>query len=145
MFLQVIETTPSGSEDVRYEVLNIIDFSSSRKRMSVIVRDSHGSIFLFCKVCSGDLKCLERMFSRHDYPNLTPSLSRLMPQGADIVIRQRMDMNIAQNKLYWEPTAKHMEEYGNAGLRTLCLAYSKLTPAFYDEWVKGGSFLQCLM
>jgi hypothetical protein len=27
-----------------------------------------------------------------------------------------------------------MEEYGSAGLRTLCLSYAELDPGFYDEW-----------
>jgi hypothetical protein len=28
-----------------------------------------------------------------------------------------------------------MEEYGSAGLRTLCLAWAELDPAEYDKWV----------
>lgn len=27
-----------------------------------------------------------------------------------------------------------MEEYGSAGLRTLCLSYAELDPTFYDSW-----------
>lgn len=34
----------------RYELLNVIDFTSSRKRMSVIVRTNSGKIILYCKV-----------------------------------------------------------------------------------------------
>ena len=40
--------TLSGRE--RYEILNVIDFTSSRKRMSVIVRTSKSTILLLCKV-----------------------------------------------------------------------------------------------
>lgn len=32
-----------------YKILNLLDFTSKRKRMSVIVRDEDGSIILFCK------------------------------------------------------------------------------------------------
>ncbi|XAR67603.1 Phospholipid-translocating ATPase [Bertholletia excelsa] len=32
-----------------YKLLNLLDFTSKRKRMSVIVRDENGQIFLFCK------------------------------------------------------------------------------------------------
>ena len=32
-----------------YKLLNLLDFTSKRKRMSVIVRDEEGSLFLFCK------------------------------------------------------------------------------------------------
>lgn len=32
-----------------YKILNLLDFTSKRKRMSVIVRDEEGSIILLCK------------------------------------------------------------------------------------------------
>jgi magnesium-transporting ATPase (P-type) len=32
-----------------YKVLNILEFSSARKRMSVILRTEEGRLFLFCK------------------------------------------------------------------------------------------------
>lgn len=32
-----------------YKILNLLEFTSKRKRMSVIVRDEEGSIILFCK------------------------------------------------------------------------------------------------
>jgi len=32
-----------------YKILNLLDFTSKRKRMSVIVRDEEGNIILFCK------------------------------------------------------------------------------------------------
>ena len=35
--------------ELTYELLNIIEFSSNRKRMSSIVRDPDGRIFVFCK------------------------------------------------------------------------------------------------
>ncbi|KAJ9549620.1 hypothetical protein OSB04_022163 [Centaurea solstitialis] len=48
--LFVKEIDPSGLEVERdYKLLNLLEFSSSRKRMSVIVRDEVGQIFLFCK------------------------------------------------------------------------------------------------
>lgn len=32
-----------------YKVLNVLEFSSARKRMSVIVRDEDGKLLLLCK------------------------------------------------------------------------------------------------
>lgn len=32
-----------------YKILNLLDFTSKRKRMSVIVRDEQGQIILLCK------------------------------------------------------------------------------------------------
>ncbi|PWA97906.1 P-type ATPase, HAD-like domain protein [Artemisia annua] len=48
MFVKEID---SSAVEVKreYKLLNLLEFSSSRKRMSVIVRDEAGQIFLFCK------------------------------------------------------------------------------------------------
>ncbi|KAK6150195.1 hypothetical protein DH2020_017720 [Rehmannia glutinosa] len=45
------ELDPSSGLEVKreYKLLNLLEFSSSRKRMSVIVSDEDGEIFLFCK------------------------------------------------------------------------------------------------
>ncbi|KAL3616765.1 hypothetical protein CASFOL_039159 [Castilleja foliolosa] len=47
----VQELDPSSGLEVKreYKLLNLLEFSSSRKRMSVIVSDEDGEIFLFCK------------------------------------------------------------------------------------------------
>ncbi|KAF5475521.1 hypothetical protein F2P56_007321 [Juglans regia] len=45
------ELDPSSGKVVEreYKILHLLEFSSSRKRMSVIVRNKDGQIFLFCK------------------------------------------------------------------------------------------------
>ncbi|KAK4361406.1 hypothetical protein RND71_020358 [Anisodus tanguticus] len=47
----VEELDPSSGMDVKreYKLLNLLEFNSSRKRMSVIVRNENGDIFLLCK------------------------------------------------------------------------------------------------
>ena len=45
----VREQMGTGFELVTYEVLNILDFNSTRKRMSVICRTPQGKVLLFCK------------------------------------------------------------------------------------------------
>ncbi|KAH7837035.1 hypothetical protein Vadar_008720 [Vaccinium darrowii] len=47
----VQELDPSSGSEVEreYKLLNLLEFSSSRKRMSVIVRNEDGQIFLLCK------------------------------------------------------------------------------------------------
>lgn len=37
-------------QEEKYEILNVLEFTSTRKRMSVIVRASDGKIRLYCKV-----------------------------------------------------------------------------------------------
>ncbi|KAK7255624.1 hypothetical protein RIF29_29039 [Crotalaria pallida] len=83
-----------------YKLLNLLDFTSKRKRMSVIVRDEEGSIILLCK-------------------------------GADSIIFDRLSKN---GKTYLEATTKHLNEYGEAGLRTLTLAYRRLDEQEYSAW-----------
>ncbi|XP_061370330.1 probable phospholipid-transporting ATPase 4 [Gastrolobium bilobum] len=83
-----------------YKLLNLLDFTSKRKRMSVIVRDEEGKIFLLCK-------------------------------GADSIIFDRLSKN---GKMYLEATTRHLNEYGEAGLRTLALAYRMLDEQEYFAW-----------
>ena len=45
-------------EKKTFDLLNILEFNSDRKRMSVIVKDSKGKIYLFCK--GADNKIFER-------------------------------------------------------------------------------------
>ncbi|XP_068656331.1 probable phospholipid-transporting ATPase 4 [Aristolochia californica] len=48
--MSVRELDPNGNEVERqYKLLNLLEFSSSRKRMSVIVENEEGQIFLLCK------------------------------------------------------------------------------------------------
>ncbi len=83
-----------------YEVLNVLEFNSSRKRMSVVVRGPDGRLLLFCK-------------------------------GADSVIYERL---AAKGNEHRDATAEHMDEFAQAGLRTLCLAYAPVDATFYATW-----------
>lgn len=49
------------------------------------------------------------------------------------MIYERLAANNAENDSMKGVTREHMEEYGAAGLRTLCLAYCELDKAVYDE------------
>ncbi|KAL4570550.1 hypothetical protein LXL04_026206 [Taraxacum kok-saghyz] len=83
-----------------YEILTLLDFTSKRKRMSVIIRDESGQLLMFCK-------------------------------GADTIIFDRLADN---GKIYLEATTKNLNDYGDAGLRTLALAYKTLDEKEYTEW-----------
>ncbi|KAE8734221.1 Phospholipid-transporting ATPase 6 [Hibiscus syriacus] len=90
----------SGPTEREYKILNLLEFTSKRKRMTVIVRDEDGQIILMCK-------------------------------GADSIIFDRL---AKKGKLYLEDTTKHLNNYGEAGLRTLALAYRKLEESEYSAW-----------
>ncbi|KAF9613075.1 hypothetical protein IFM89_005523 [Coptis chinensis] len=83
-----------------FKILNLLDFSSKRKRMSVIVQDEDGNILLLCK-------------------------------GADSIIFDRLSED---GRMYEVVTRRHLNVYGEAGLRTLALAYKKLEESEYLAW-----------
>ncbi len=161
--ITVRESTRAGERDVEYEVLNILEFNSTRKRMSVVVRDDTGKIIIFCKVSQrgvnttrpgegGAMDCLRRVAgrcmragsARHAVRKVATAAARA--QGADTVIYERLDHSDQQNVSLKAPTTAHMEEYGSAGLRTLCLAYAEVDPAFYatwqEQWVEAKTSLE---
>jgi phospholipid-translocating ATPase len=84
----------------RYELLNILEFTSARKRMSVILRklDSEdGRLFLLCK-------------------------------GADNVIFERLKEGAGEELK--NITETHLAEFAGQGLRTLTLAYKVIVGEF---------------
>ncbi len=65
----VLVREPEGDAtvEVEYEILNILEFDSTRKRMSVICRTPSGNIMLYCKVRAcppSSLPCLCNPFER---------------------------------------------------------------------------------
>ncbi|CAG8521260.1 6113_t:CDS:10 [Diversispora eburnea] len=60
----IVITTPEGTE-VKYELLNILEFTSARKRMSIIVRAPDDRIILYCK--GADNVIFERLKSNQDH------------------------------------------------------------------------------
>ena len=54
----MVVRTPAGQER-EYELLNVIEFTSTRKRMTVLVRDPEGQIRLYCK--GADTMIMERL------------------------------------------------------------------------------------
>jgi phospholipid-translocating ATPase len=85
----------------RYTPLKVLEFNSTRKRMSIIVRDIEGRILLICK-------------------------------GADSVIYQKLRPDHPEELK--KTTQKDLEDFANAGLRTLCIAQRYLEEGEYLEW-----------
>ena len=52
-------------------------------------------------------------------------------KGADTVIYERL---AGGNDDLKKVTRAHLEQFGSAGLRTLCLAYRDLSPDTYESW-----------
>ncbi|KAG5391897.1 hypothetical protein IGI04_021860 [Brassica rapa subsp. trilocularis] len=85
-----------------YRILNVLEFNSARKRMSVIVRDEDGKLLLLSK-------------------------------EADNVMFERLAKDGCK---FEEKTREHVNEYADAGLRTLILAYREVDEEEYVEFSK---------
>ncbi|KAL3644621.1 putative phospholipid-transporting ATPase 9 [Castilleja foliolosa] len=101
IFVKELNPVSGKIAERSFELLNVLEFDSSRKRMSVIVRDE-GQLLLLCK-------------------------------GADSVMFERLSKN---GREYEEETREHVNEYADAGLRTLILAYRELGEEEYKEFVE---------
>ncbi|KDN37119.1 phospholipid-translocating P-type ATPase [Tilletiaria anomala UBC 951] len=99
---QTIDIEVMGHPE-RFIPLKVLEFNSTRKRMSVIVREPEGRILLITK-------------------------------GADSVIFERLRADHpAELK---QKTHQDLEDFANAGLRTLCISYRYLDEGEYLEWSK---------
>ncbi|KAI9284134.1 hypothetical protein BC943DRAFT_338398 [Umbelopsis sp. AD052] len=100
-------------ERKEFELLNVLEFNSTRKRMSVIVRAQDSDrIILLCKGADSVIyEHLETDFK--DQPDLEKSQKGLQ-----------------------EATTRDLEEFANQGLRTLCLAFRFISEEEYAEWHK---------
>ena len=56
-------------KDVQYDILNVCEFNSTRKRMSLVLKDPQGKIKLYCK--GADSVILERLASGNDFEEAT--------------------------------------------------------------------------
>ncbi|KAH0674342.1 hypothetical protein KY290_023936 [Solanum tuberosum] len=83
-----------------YKILNVLEFNSTRKRMSVIVKDEDGKILLLSK-------------------------------GADSIMFERLGKS---GRGFEQETREHVNEYADAGLRTLILAYRELSEEEYNTF-----------
>lgn len=89
-----------------YELVELIEFTSVRKRMSIVVQ----------RLVDG---------------RPVPGELYLLVKGADNVIFERLAPNQQAIK---QTTDEHLEEFAAEGLRTLCLAYRQLDPGELEAW-----------
>ncbi|KAF9449587.1 phospholipid-translocating P-type ATPase [Macrolepiota fuliginosa MF-IS2] len=109
LMLQTPFSVDEYGEEVieRYELLNVLEFTSTRKRMSVVLK----------KIDSDD----ERIF--------------LLTKGADNVIFERLKKGTGEEAEELRRTTEgHLDEFAGQGLRTLTLAYKVIASEEYEAW-----------
>ncbi|QDZ20134.1 phospholipid-translocating P-type ATPase [Chloropicon primus] len=88
-----------------FEVLNVLEFTSERRKMSVVARGPDGVIRLFCKGAdSAIMSCLRNY--------------KFLPDGDALV----------------ESTHESLSNFACQGLRTLCVASKVLEEEYWEEW-----------
>eukprot|EP01113_Clastostelium_recurvatum_P017915 TRINITY_DN2113_c0_g1_i1.p1 TRINITY_DN2113_c0_g1~~TRINITY_DN2113_c0_g1_i1.p1 ORF type:complete len:1143 (-),score=265.23 TRINITY_DN2113_c0_g1_i1:444-3872(-) len=91
--------------EASYEVLNILEFNSTRKRMSVIVRTPEGKILLYCK--GADTVIYERLSPDQPYGDITIThLEQFASEGLRTLCLAVAELDPAQyeewNKIHTE-------------------------------------------
>ncbi|KAH8809491.1 phospholipid-transporting ATPase 1 [Flagelloscypha sp. PMI_526] len=103
----ILEIQVCGGTE-QYELLRVIEFDSTRKRMSVIVRCPDRRIEVYCKGADSVV-----------YERLDPNV-RGQREGEEGGVRER--------------TKGDMEKFANEGLRTLCIAHRVISEDEFREW-----------
>ncbi|KAI9475863.1 MAG: hypothetical protein EXX96DRAFT_574950 [Benjaminiella poitrasii] len=94
------------------ELLHVLEFNSTRKRMSVIMRSPQdGQIILLCKGADSVI-----------YERLSTGLENLMDEDSKNQLKVR------------EETLQHLATFANEGLRTLCIACRVIDEGEYQKW-----------
>ncbi|KAJ3197914.1 hypothetical protein HDU67_003625, partial [Dinochytrium kinnereticum] len=96
----------NSKEDVSYTILDTIEFTSDRKRMSVIYRYPNGRIVLLCK--GADSVILDRLQPDHHVTKDQAAINR--------------------------KTMDDISAYASIGLRTLLYSYRILEASEYEAW-----------
>lgn len=97
-------------ETKEYQILNVLEFNSTRKRMSALIKIPGNS--------------------ESDEPKVL-----LVCKGADSIIYSRLSKT-QNDKNLLNKTSTHLEEYATEGLRTLCIAQREISWSQYLEWNK---------
>lgn len=114
-----------GEGEVTYELLHVLPFDSSRKRMSIVVRrEDDSSIVLYCK--GADSAVL---------PKLERGSHQFMADDVDAGEGAWAARRESRGSLV-EETASHLDLYARDGLRTLCMARRDLSIGDYEEWLE---------
>ncbi|KAI8270562.1 putative phospholipid-transporting ATPase [Colletotrichum sp. SAR11_239] len=147
--VQMPHVDGSSSQTI-YEILDVIEFSSKRKRMSIVVRCPDGRLWLICKGADSIIlprlrsapsdmtgasssneggfkgaRTISARWSTHKTPQFEETIAELGDMD------DRSEYNDAQNI---RQCFARIDEYATKGLRTLIYAGRFLDPAEYHNW-----------
>ncbi len=111
--------------DETYGILDMIDFSSDRRRMSVVIRMPDGRICVFCKGAESVLQHRLRIPATTAKTN--PAIK--LKEGERTIDGQPLDATAITRKCF-----DHLNDFASEGLRTLIYAYRYIDESTYETW-----------
>ncbi|CAG8614089.1 35811_t:CDS:2, partial [Racocetra persica] len=117
-----------------FQILNILEFSSKRKRMSVICRLPDGRICLFCK--GADSVILDRLRVANEKDAIDQKVD--IDSGNNDNHMENNDSKTYEFDDNWicQQTIRHLHEFAIEGLRTLLYAHRYIEEEEYIPWNK---------
>ena len=109
-------------QEVEYELLCTVPFTSARKRMSVVVRPPSGPLLLLCK--GADSVIMPRCETAAAFDVGGGEGGKAAAPGI--------------GKSRREATERHITEYAEGGLRTLAIAYREVDEDEFAAWQVGS-------
>lgn len=155
----LIKGETGNESEESYEVLDVIEFSSKRKRMSIIVRCPDGRIWLLCKGADSvilprlkhadqvarvakkvresreferDRQRRSQQFEAEDRPGARKSLE-ITKQSAFSFLDK---LPITNDCALLSRCLEHVDDFANEGLRTLLFGHKFVSPDDYSLWKK---------
>ncbi|KAF8850714.1 phospholipid-translocating P-type ATPase [Acephala macrosclerotiorum] len=119
--LQVPSPENGGVSEERYEILDVIEFSTHRKRMSIIVRFPDGRICLFCKGADSIMQPRFRHYSAHT-EKITRDRDLLAIEGG-----------MGGSEIF-SRCHEHIDSFASEGLRTLVYGHRYIEESEYKDW-----------
>lgn len=138
----VVLKKPRSDEPIRFEILNILEFSSKRKRMSIIIRLPDNRIVLFCK--GADSIVLERSHIPAELVSpISPQEIKRGPWHTTTTVPSTIedydecnftDISVEEERWEYARTIHHIQQFATEGLRTLLYAHRFMSQKEYDDW-----------
>ncbi|CAD8165511.1 unnamed protein product [Paramecium octaurelia] len=104
-------------EILKFQIQQVIEFNSTRKRMSIVLKDQNGRLTLFCKGADNIILSMLQDFEEND--------------------------TIQKNILF--EIKKQLQEYATIGLRTLVLGYKELEQKEYEKFLSEYNRAQSIL
>ena len=125
-------TVSVGGQERHWELLHLLPFDSTRKRMSVVLKDSEGKLLVFCK--GADSAILPKLSKDKVQINAHYLRQGLVTAAASVFCEFSFSECDEQGSVEIEACQEQLRRYAQAGLRVLMCGVRELGQAEYRDW-----------